>query len=127
VLDPLSGYLMVAARMAGEPKRFAGAWNFGPDAASVHTVKEMADAIVGRWGSGSVVVQTEANAPHEASLLHLSTDKARQCLGWEPRWGFEDTVVRTARWYLAQHNAEAIDRLSREQISDYVEGNPRFS
>lgn len=80
VLEPLSGYMILAANLLFEPKKFSGAWNFGPRAESIRTVKELAEAVVKYWGSGRVLVDRDMNAPHEAGLLHLNCDKANQLL-----------------------------------------------
>jgi len=42
VLDPLYGYLVLAARLHAHPKDFSGSWNFGPSIHSSRTVHEVA-------------------------------------------------------------------------------------
>lgn len=121
VLEPLSGYLMIAAKLLEAPARYAGAWNFGPRGESIRTVHDLAEAAVRQWGGGKVEIAQQADAPHEAGLLHLNCDKAHQLLGWHPLWDFERTVAETVRWYReVTAGASALDVSSR-QIQDYME------
>lgn len=119
VLEPLYGYLSLALNLRRDPKRYSGAWNFGPDSGSFKTVSDLVQEVLKNWGRGQMVVNPDPNAPHEAQLLHLNCDKARQSLGWSPRWSFEETVKRTVAWYMAADKAE----VSGEQIRDFMGGN----
>ena len=119
VLEPLSGYLTLAARQLAGDDAAAGAWNFGPDAENVRPVKELAETAVGVWGSGEVRVEQDPHAPHEATLLMLDSDKAKQTLGWHPRWNFRDGVARTVEWYRSvDGGADPVD-VTRAQIAEY--------
>lgn len=121
VLEPLAGYLLLGARLCEDTKTFSGAWNFGPEDGSVRTVKELADRICERWGSGSVIVSADASGPHEAQLLRLNCDKARSVLGWRPRWGFATAVNETTDWYKEVSSGAAALAASRKRITDYME------
>ncbi|WP_426208427.1 CDP-glucose 4,6-dehydratase [Massilia sp. TWP1-3-3] len=121
VLEPLSGYLTTAARLLDEPKRFAGAWNFGPDTTSVRTVGELATMIVGEWGSGAVRIAEQEHAVHEARLLHLNCDKAHQLMGWRPKWTADRAVAETIAWYHGVHHGHDPLEISTKQILAYME------
>ena len=101
VLEPLGGYLLLAARMLTAPDgaRLADAWNFGPSGLEVVTVGELVDLFVAAWASGSWQDASLGGQPHEAQLLRLSIDKAVTLLGWRPRWSVSEAVRRTALWY----------------------------
>lgn len=101
VLEPLSGYLLLAARMLTAPDdpHLPDAWNFGPSSLEAVTVGELVDLFVTAWGSGSWKDASLGEQPHEARLLRLSIDKAVTLLGWRPRWPVREAVGRTARWY----------------------------
>jgi CDP-glucose 4,6-dehydratase len=102
VLEPLSGYLTLAARMSGAADpALAGAWNFGPLPGQDASVAELIELFLREWGSGTWVRAGAAGgAPaHEAEVLRLAVDKAVTRLGWRPRWGLERAVAVTARWY----------------------------
>ena len=101
VLEPLSGYLHLAARLA-EPENLLNgeAFNFGPDAAVNHTVGELLAAMSGRWPELRwEVPEGSGEQKHEATLLKLNCDKALFHLQWNPTLGFSQTVGLTVDWY----------------------------
>jgi CDP-glucose 4,6-dehydratase len=120
VLEPLCGYLRLAAALAREPKVFAGSWNFGPDERAIRTVEDVARQAVEEWGSGVIVHKPVPNAPLEHGLLHLSSDKANRLLGWRARWDFARSVAETVGWYRAVNGGEAPIDVSRRQIDAYM-------
>lgn len=99
VLDPLSGYLEIAKQVLEGNVDAQGAWNFGPDPGNVRSVRELADKVVEVWGNGHVMERTDPNAPHEARLLTLTSEKAKARLGWHSRLDFEQAVAQTVMWY----------------------------
>ncbi|MEW6165083.1 MAG: CDP-glucose 4,6-dehydratase [Pseudomonadota bacterium] len=118
VLEPISGYLLLAERLRAAPGRYAGSWNFGPPSTEVRTVREVAERIVGRFGRGSIEVG-EDTVQHEAQLLQLNCDKASQLLGWRPRWTVEQTLSATADWYRMVIDGDEARAVSRRQLHDY--------
>jgi len=108
VLEPLSGYLHLAWKLAGDHgEDFAQAWNFGPADASVTTVESLARQLVAAWGAGEVEIDQSPKQPHEATLLKLDCSKAAQRLGWHGSWDVATTAERTALWYRAHYNGTA--------------------
>jgi CDP-glucose 4,6-dehydratase len=122
VLDCLSGYLWLGARLAALPieTRLAEAFNFGPSTRSNQSVAALVTEFLSHW-PGQWQDESAPNAPHEAGFLHLSTDRATQWLGWVPTWDFAEAVRETASWYHARH-IKAVDMLafSREQIERFT-------
>jgi CDP-glucose 4,6-dehydratase len=121
VLEPLSGYLWLGARMVSERgEAFPDAWNFGPAEEDSHSVAEVVDGIITQWGTGRWEHVEEGSAPHEARGLVLSCDKAR-AQGWRPAWTFDVALARTVAWYRAWADGEKdIRGLCRQQISEYT-------
>lgn len=117
VLEPLSGYLLLAARLRTEPEKSAGSWNFGPSTSEVRTVMQVASSIIQHFGRGRIEV-TESQR-HEARLLQLNCDKARQLLGWQPRWHMEKTLAATALWYKTVLTGGDAETITRSQLKDY--------
>ncbi len=117
VLEPLSGYLWLAASLSGNPG-LASSFNFGPDLSSNRTVAELVAQLLkatgGQWTDAS-----DPNARHEASKLNLATDKAFHLLGWKPVWSFEETISRTADWYLGDAGEISPVDTTLQQITDY--------
>lgn len=139
VLEPLGGYLALAARLrAGasleesEERRaafaqYCGAFNFGPAPDSNRTVgglvKELLKHHPGRW-----VDRSTPDAAHEAGLLALAIDKAHHILGWSPRWDFERAVAETVAWYDAVAKGADPQAWTQQQIAAYRrDGEQRLS
>lgn len=120
VLEPLSGYLVLAERLATGVKGSAEGWNFGPDPRDARTVQEVAEAIIGGLGAGKLVVDRDPNAPHEAGLLQLDCNKAKSRLGWLPAFDFDKTITFTAGWYRAWHEGQDMAAFTRAQINEYT-------
>lgn len=122
VLEPLSGYLWLAAHLLRDDgQRFADGWNFGPADASVTTVKNLADRLVAAWGQGRVETPGNAGQPHEAGLLKLDVSKAAAHLHWRGIWDVERTVRETVAWYKTHHERSAdLQALTRSQIAAYT-------
>jgi len=97
VLEPLSGYLNLAAALAGNPA-LATAFNFGPTHESNRTVADLVQEILKHW-PGRWEDQSDPQAVHEAGLLQLSIDKAYALLGWTPVCGFSTAIEQTVQWY----------------------------
>ena len=119
VLEPLSGYLVLAQSLYQDTSRFAEGWNFGPleaDAKSVNSiVKKMAEL----WGGGATWAVTGGDHPHEASFLKLDISKARACLDWHPRWSLEVTLKKTIVWHRGWRDGHDPRLLCMRQISEF--------
>ena len=109
VLEPLSGYLWLAALMLRDGRRYEGAWNFGPaDHDADRTVRWVVERFVEAWGSGSWTTPADAAPqPHEAHALSLDSARARESLGWRPAWDAGTAVRQTASWYREYYRAPA--------------------
>ncbi|MEQ8822376.1 MAG: CDP-glucose 4,6-dehydratase [Sumerlaeia bacterium] len=119
VLEPISGYMTLAAAMAdSEPKaegaKFCDGWNFGPRSGDERCVGDLVEEFISAWGSGSWDDLSDPNALHEAKILRLSIDKAVSILNWRPRWDFPETISRTANWYRLYHETRAEGASMRE-------------
>jgi len=119
VLEPVAGYMLLAARLYEEPKKWGGSWNFGPSTHEVRTVKNVAEVIVGHIGKGCIEVVESQTQVHEARLLQLNCDKAHQLLGWYPRWHVEKTLEATALWYKYIMHGGNAEVITRAQIYDF--------
>lgn len=124
VLEPLSGYMAVAAGLLNAPEQTIGAWNFGPDAENVRTVEELTRTAIDVWGAGSLRVERDPNQPHEANLLMLNSDKAKSELGWRVHWDFAAAVTNTVTWYKRVHDGEDPVKVTDEQLDAFVGDAP---
>ncbi len=98
VLEPLFGYLLLAEKLYSEEEQFQDSFNFGPSLESNKSVKETVENIIKNW-PGEFFTNNVDNYPHEAQLLFLNTDKSKNLLDWNPKWGFEYTLKKTVDWY----------------------------
>lgn len=119
VLEPLSGYMLLAKKMWDSPTEYCEGWNFGPRAESISTVWEVASKVIDNYGSGELRDLSDPNALHEAKLLMLDISKAKFKLGWEPRMNIDQTVALTVDWYRNYKNVPAYD-LVVKQINEYL-------
>jgi len=124
VLEPLSGYLALAARLASDTRAnspLAAAFNFGPGPASNRPVAALVDEILRHW-PGTRTTPPSAGQPHEAARLNLAIDKAVAQLEWAPVWDFATTVRETMVWYRERHlrQSAAMLEFSRVQIASYA-------
>lgn len=122
VLEPLSGYLLLAQRLLeSDDTQYQDAFNFGPGPDSDMSVCELVEEALRHW-PGTWEDVSDPNAPHEAGRLALVTDRARQRLGWEPRWGFRRAVRETIEWYRYsfQATAEDLRTVSLRTLQDYI-------
>lgn len=119
VLEPLSGYMLLAKKMWEAPTEYCEGWNFGPRAESISTVWDVATKVIENYGSGSLRDLSDPNALHEAKLLMLDISKAKFRLGWEPRMNIDQTVKLTADWY-KRYKIEPVQQLCIKQIEEYI-------
>lgn len=118
VLEPLSGYLILAERLFAEGQPFAEAWNFGPeeiDARPVHWIVERLCSQV----PGAAWQCDAAPQPHEANTLKLDSSKAKVQLGWRPRWDLQNALGMTLAWHQAWKDGSDMSALSVSQIRQY--------
>ena len=119
VLEPLSGYLVLAERIATEGRRYAEAWNFGPDEHDARSVEDVVNRVVARWGDGLRWELDRGAHPHEAKLLSIDSGKARKRLGWKPRLTLDEALEWTVDWYGAFMRGDDVRKLTMEQIAKY--------
>ncbi len=119
VLEPLSGYIMLAEHLYKDGTDFAEAWNFGPDDSDVKTVEWIVDTICRKWESSAKYDIVEGNHPHEAKYLKLDCSKARQKLDWQPNWNLEKALDKIIEWTLAYKNGMDMRKACLKQISDF--------
>ena len=119
VLEPIGGYLLLAARMLAEPGRYAEPFNFGPDAAAVYNVGRLCDMASAAWGEGAAWQQVGQPTVHEAGLLALDSSRAHHVLGWSPLLSVDEAVEWTVGWYRARFDGGDMAAFTGDQIARY--------
>lgn len=118
VLEPLSGYILLAQALYEQGQVVAEAWNFGPVDADAQPVSRVLDTLAAAvpplaWHA------TGEEGVHEAGLLKLDSSKARARLGWAPKWRIAEALDRTAAWHLAWRSGENAAAVTLAQIAAY--------
>lgn len=118
VLEPLTGYLLLAAHLQANPLQYSRAYNFGPMPEDHMTVKDLVETAIDVWGSGNWNDTSDPSQPHEAGLLKLSIERAIQELKWKPRLDASAAIRWTIEWYKQPDNRKA--DFTFEQINEYL-------
>jgi len=118
VLEPLSGYLLLAQYLFQFGPKFAEAWNFGPEEGDAKPVRWIVEHLCNEVSNASWKCD-DSDQPHEAGLLKLDISKAKHELGWNPRWDLKTALNATLAWNEAWKNGVAMADFSLEQIRSY--------
>lgn len=119
VLEPLSGYLLLAQKLYEEGAAYAEGWNFGPNDEDAKPVQWIVEKLTTSWGEDARWILDGGDHPHEAHYLKLDCSKAKARLDWYPRWTLPvtlDSIIRWNKQWLAGKNMKTV---SLEQIADY--------
>ena len=119
VLEPLSGYLILAQALYMQGSSFASGWNFGPVDADNRAVKDVVNLLISTWGETACWEIEGAEHPHEANLLKLDCSKARMQLGWTPKWDLGVATQKIVQWQKAFQAKENMQKVSLAQINEY--------
>lgn len=120
VLEPLSGYLVLAQALYEQGPIFNGGWNFGPGAEDARTVQSVIEILIKNWRSQASWQQSQEEQIHEANFLKLDCSKARQYLNWAPKWSLEKAIEKITEWQYGFQNDMDMKKLSQKQILDYM-------
>ena len=119
VLEPLSGYLLLAQGLVEEGVQFGNAWNFGPPESDARPVVWIVEKICSIWGQSATYRTDGLSHPHEATYLKLDCSKAHTELGWQPRWGLETALKSIVQWSQAYRDGDDMHAFSLRQIEMY--------
>jgi CDP-glucose 4,6-dehydratase len=119
VLEPLSGYLVLAERLYNDGAEYAEGWNFGPEDGDVKPVRLIIEYLVECWGAGASWIHDKSDQPHEAQLLKLDISKAKKILEWTPKWSLYRALDSIIEWEKAWSNGEDIKALTLNQIREF--------
>ncbi len=119
VLEPISGYLILAESLHGRGEKYSGPWNFGPQNKDHKSVSWVLDRLVDTQPDASWEVGTSTTV-HEAKKLALDTSKAKALLKWEAQWGLEIALEKTLEWHEAWKLGTNMSRKTTEQIQDFL-------
>lgn len=119
VLDPLTGYLVLAQAVFQRAEDFAESWNFGPLRENFQTVQNVAAQMNTLWGGSSKITIQSGNHPHETKILKLDCTKALSKLSWAPQSNLADSLKSIVSWTKSFIEGEAMQEITLRQIEDY--------
>ena len=119
VLEPLSGYLILAQKLYKDQKKYAEGWNFGPNEKDVKPVDWILDKMILKWPDASWKLD-QNSSPHEAGFLKLDISKAESRLGWKPVWELSYTLEKIIAWHKAWLNKEDMQATCLTEIEEYM-------
>ena len=124
VLEPLSGYLWLGAKMIQNGPEFAGAWNFGPQEQSGVPAKLLAEKLVELWGEGTWEHTDPGYAQVETGQLRLSWEKAAAHLGWRPVYSWVEALMEITAWFKVFQQSQTAEvnmyEITQQHIAGYV-------
>lgn len=124
VLEPLSGYLLLAEKLLEEGSAWAEAWNFGPRDDDARPVEWIVRRMVELWGEGASWHLDGDARPHEAGLLKLDVSKAATRLGWHPRWSLDEALEAVVVWHRAFRAGDDVRAVCLDQIRRFTATPP---
>jgi CDP-glucose 4,6-dehydratase len=119
VLEPLSGYLILAQKLYKNNKDYSEGWNFGPKEHDVESVGWILDQMIAQWPGSSWKLDQDPN-PHEEGFLKLDISKAELELDWKPLWKLDYTLKKIILWHKAWQNKENMQAICLEDIEGYM-------
>lgn len=119
VLEPLSGYLLLAQKLYEVGPDFAEGWNFGPNDVDAEPVEWILDHLCNTWGDGASWTLDGGNHPHEAHYLKLDCSKAKSRLAWQPRWSLAEAIGHICDWHKSHLDGADMQALCLNQIRLY--------
>jgi len=120
VLEPLSGYLVLAEHLHDYGQDYAEAWNFGPKEEDCKPVHWILDQMVATWGEGAGWELDQNSHPHEAGFLKLDCSKAAARLHWRPKWNLENTLGLIVNWHQDWRAGKNINERCLQEIANYT-------
>jgi CDP-glucose 4,6-dehydratase len=120
VLEPLSGYLVLAEALYSQGMKYASPWNFGPRDEDARSVQEVINLLIDQWGTPAKWEKEGADQPHEAGLLKLDCSKALHHLSWAPRWSLETAIEKIVMWQKSLQENKNMQEVTLSQIKQYM-------
>ena len=121
VLEPLTGYLILAEKLLAKGPEYSQAWNFGPDDCDAKNVEWITQVVCKLWGFDASYEVDNDTQQHEANYLKLDCSKAKSELNWVPIWNINEALKKTVEWYKAWFAKKDMRKISLQQINQYFE------
>jgi CDP-glucose 4,6-dehydratase len=119
VLEPLSGYLLLAKKLLEDGKKYSGAWNFGPNVEDLKSVSWIVQRFSDLWKDEIKFEMEYSEQLHEARYLSLDCTKAKTKLDWNPKTNIDTAMKFTVEWYKQYVKRKDLRKFTEEQIKQF--------
>jgi len=124
VLEPISGYLILAKKLYKNPKIYSESWNFGPQSNQTKSVREVIKIVMDVIDKNKrCKIIKKKGKFKESNLLKLNSNKSYKKLNWKTRWSMKNSIVQAAIWYDCYLNKMDINQVTQSQINNYLQKN----
>lgn len=113
VEDGADACILLAEKMAENPELAGEAFNFSTE--SPLTVMELVRNILKQLNS-KLEPQVLSQASNEIRDQYLCSEKARQMLGWQPKYSLDEALKRTIDWYVDYFKSEELNQAGVPQM-----------
>jgi len=121
VIEPITGYIKLAEKLYSQEKGFDQAWNFGPNDTDCKSVEWIATTLLSLNDCENSWKQDDNFNPHEAQLLKLDISKAKNRLGWNPKWDLKYSLKKIVEWHNVYLSKKDVSQVTRKQIIEYLQ------
>lgn len=121
VLDPLFGYLLLCQKLVKHPKKYSGAWNFGPKTKRKQDVSQVVAEFMKCWGGKNIFEFSPSGEQLEELELNLNVEKAFDLLEWNAIYDLDMAILKTVEWEKRAVQSSEMTEFSLRQITEYMD------
>tara|TARA_Y100000748_G_C15501120_1_gene490146 strand:+ start:1707 stop:2771 length:1065 start_codon:yes stop_codon:yes gene_type:complete len=121
VLEPINGYLKLAAELTENPKINGESFNFGPNESKSYTVEKLVSHLSDYFDGSKWSIDATNHELHEANLLSLNCNKSYKLLNYNTKLNFDLTSQWTSSWYESYYKESKIkhSQYTEKQIIEF--------
>ena len=122
VLEPINGYLRLAAELTTNTKINCESFNFGPIEPESYTVENLVSELSVYFEGSNWSTESDSNNLHEANLLSLDCEKSLKLLNYKSKLDFKLTSEWTSKWYdsFYKKSAKEHSKYTEQQIIEFA-------
>ena len=120
-MEPLCGYLLLAANLKKRKNIHGQSFNFGPKASECYTVNYLVKAMNKELNNKNIIKLSKLKYNFkESNLLMLDCTKSRKLLNWKTLLSFKEMIQFIVKWYVNFYkNPQKIEKITEKQIKEY--------
>jgi CDP-glucose 4,6-dehydratase len=121
VLEPLSGYIVLAEKLWHDGQKYSESWNFGPLKEEEKPVSHLVSKFSEEWNELKIKFKKETRK--ESKYLRLDCNKSKDQLGWQTSLNLDNTIEWTINWYKDFFEGKNMQIVSFKQIDKFTKLN----